>query len=112
MISFFYDFFFYFQWFPEFLNFHISIFSIFLNFLFVFIFFILYLGLEPIIFDISDPTFLANIVYRIKQIRTDLDRTFFGTIVNIAGMYVRIYNILYMITYVRINLLVYVFDFL
>ena len=42
-------------------------------------------GLEPILFDISDPTLLANVVYRIMQIRFDLDRTFFGTVVNMAG---------------------------
>ena len=44
-------------------------------------------GLEPILFDISDPTLLANVVYRIMQIRFDLDRTFFGTVVNMAGTY-------------------------
>ena len=41
-------------------------------------------GLEPILFDLTDPASVANTVYRIKQIRTELGRTFYGTVLNLA----------------------------
>ena len=42
-------------------------------------------GLEPIIFDFFDPNTLMAVVYRIKQIRYDLDRQFMGSVINLAG---------------------------
>ena len=43
-------------------------------------------GLEPIIFDFFDPNTLLAVVYRIKQIRFDLDRKFMGSVINLAGI--------------------------
>ena len=43
-------------------------------------------GLEPIIFDFFDPNTLLAVVYRIKQIRFDLDRQFMGSVINLAGI--------------------------
>ena len=42
-------------------------------------------GFEPIIFDFFDPNTLLAVVYRIKQIRFDLDRQFMGSVINLAG---------------------------
>lgn len=41
-------------------------------------------GLEPIIFDIADPTTLVNIVYRLRTIKKSLYRDLGGIIINLA----------------------------
>lgn len=41
-------------------------------------------GLEPVVFDPSDPATVAATVYRIKQVRLELGRPFYGAIVNVG----------------------------
>lgn len=42
-------------------------------------------GLEPVLFDINEPALIAKVIYRIKQVRLELDRPLSGLILNIAG---------------------------
>jgi hypothetical protein len=42
-------------------------------------------GLEVILFDIADPTTLVKVVYRLRQLRRDLDRPVVGVVLNLAG---------------------------
>lgn len=44
-------------------------------------------GLEIILYDIADPSTLANLVYRLRQIKRDLDRPTVGVILNVAGKF-------------------------
>jgi hypothetical protein len=45
-------------------------------------------GLEVIIFDVADPTTLVKVVYRLRQLKRDLDRPIVGVVLNLAGAYV------------------------
>jgi hypothetical protein len=42
-------------------------------------------GLEPLIFDIQDPTTFVPLIYKLRKIETSLDRKFVGVVINIAG---------------------------
>jgi hypothetical protein len=42
-------------------------------------------GVELVNFDMGDPGTYVDMVYRLRQIRKDLDRPFVGLIVNLAG---------------------------
>lgn len=42
-------------------------------------------GLETILFDIGDPVTLVNVIYRLRQIRRDLDRPIVGLVINLMG---------------------------
>lgn len=44
-------------------------------------------GLELIKFDIANPATFVTLVYRLRQIRRDLDRPLVGIILNLAGTY-------------------------
>eukprot|EP00601_Ochromonadales_sp_CCMP2298_P014186 CAMPEP_0173236996 /NCGR_PEP_ID=MMETSP1142-20121109/11782_1 /TAXON_ID=483371 /ORGANISM="non described non described, Strain CCMP2298" /LENGTH=260 /DNA_ID=CAMNT_0014167591 /DNA_START=142 /DNA_END=921 /DNA_ORIENTATION=- len=48
-------------------------------------------GLEPVLFDLTQPATFADIVYRIRQIRRDLDRPLVGVLLNLAA-YVEDYD--------------------
>ena len=43
------------------------------------------LGLEMILFDLTNPSTLVEVIYRLRQIRRDLDRPIVGILINIAG---------------------------
>lgn len=42
-------------------------------------------GLEMIKFDIANPATFVTLVYRLRQIRRDLDRPLVGVVLNLAG---------------------------
>lgn len=42
-------------------------------------------GLEPILFDVSDPAALIPIVHRLRQLQHDLQRPLSGVVINLAG---------------------------
>lgn len=42
-------------------------------------------GLELIKFDIADPATFVTLIYRLRQIRRDLDRPIVGIVLNLAG---------------------------
>ena len=43
-------------------------------------------GLETIIMDINEPATVANALYRIKEIRRDLNRDLFGVVISNKGL--------------------------
>lgn len=43
-------------------------------------------GLEVILFDVAEPATLVTLVYRLQQIRRDLDRPMVGVVINLAGI--------------------------
>lgn len=42
-------------------------------------------GLEVILFDVAEPATLVALIYRLQQIRRDLDRPMVGVVINLAG---------------------------
>ena len=45
-------------------------------------------GLEPILFDISDPTTLVTLIYRLRYLRANMGRDLGGIIINLADFIV------------------------
>jgi hypothetical protein len=43
-------------------------------------------GLEMIKFDIADPSTFVTLIYRLRQVRRDLDRPIVGIVLNLAGI--------------------------
>ncbi len=43
-------------------------------------------GLEMIKFDLADPSTFVTLIYRLRQVRRDLDRPIVGIVLNLAGM--------------------------
>lgn len=43
-------------------------------------------GLEPIILDVNEPAQISKVLFRIRQIRRDLDRPLMGVVLNIADI--------------------------
>ena len=41
-------------------------------------------GLEPVIFDLTDPALVASVVYRIQQLQLEWNRRFYGVVLNLA----------------------------
>ena len=41
-------------------------------------------GLEPIVFDLTDPALVASTVYRIRQLQLEWNRRFYGIVLNLA----------------------------
>ena len=45
-------------------------------------------GLEPILFDITNPSTFVSLIFRLRQIRRELDRPFVGIVLNLAGRWI------------------------